>query len=211
MKVLIINFNRLILPQNMANWLSSRGCEPIFIDNNSTYPPLIEYYNDCPYPVYLMGYNYGHKVIWETDILNQIGIKGNYIVTDPDLDLTGIPDDFVEVLQEGLNRYPIYGKCGFSLEINDLPDIESNISVRMWEDHFWIDPLDSQYFRAAIDTTFALYRTNRFSFNSLRTNRPYTARHVPWYYKQLSDLQEDEQYYFTTAGKSCSGNKRLKR
>jgi hypothetical protein len=134
-------------------------------------------------------------------------IDGEYIVTDSDLDLTGIPDDFVKVLRQGLNKYPDVFKCGFSLEINNLPTTELADKVRALEQHYWNNPLDDMYFKAEVDTTFAMY--NKKSYSSLeeflsgtRTNRPYTAKHVPWYYDNVDDISEDEQYYFRTADKS---------
>jgi hypothetical protein len=202
MKVLIINYNRLLLPVALADWVYKRGCEPIFIDNNSSYLPLMEYYHHCPYMVMHMNRNYGKGVVWnpDTTIFQRLGITGNYIVTDPDLDLSGIPDNFLEVLEEGLARYPAVNKCGFSLEINDITDQNKyfqGLTIQEWEHQFWINPLDKDYFRASIDTTFALYNTNKFSLDALRTNRPYTARHVPWYYDQFKS--EDEVYYCQTA------------
>lgn len=203
MKALIINFNRLSLPVRMANWLFNHGIEPVFIDNNSDYPPLMEYYhNHCPYKVMHMNKNYGHTVVWnpETTILQRLGITGPYIVTDPDLDLSGIPDDFLSVLENGLKKYPQFDKCGFSLEINDI----KNQGTIDWETPFWQHPLDDLYFNAAIDTTFALYKTPVFSYNGIRTNRPYTARHMPWYHNDIKEFPEDEQYYFNTQLKSYS-------
>lgn len=193
LKCLIINFNRLTLPMNMANWLAVRGCEPIFVDNHSDYPPLLAYYNNCPYQVYIMDKNYRHTVIWDQGLLDKIGIEGNYIVTDPDLDLRSIPANFVSVLEEGLRRYPRFEKCGFSLEING-----AGAGYAEWEKQFWCHPLDSEYFEAAIDTTFALYRVRHHAQLALRTNRPYTAKHVPWYYSRLEDMPVDEQYYMKT-------------
>jgi hypothetical protein len=206
MKVLIINYNRLTLPVNIATWVSERGCEPVFIDNNSNYPPLLEYYHDCPYKVMHMNKNYGKNVIWnpETTIFKRLGITGNYIVTDPDLDLTGIPDNFLEVLEEGLKRYPQFDKCGFSLEINDVTNTGvycDGQSIREWEVQFWEKPLDDTYFEAWIDTTFALYKSKEFTMNGIRTNRPYIAKHVPWYYKGFTDMPEDERYYFESVVK----------
>jgi hypothetical protein len=194
MKCLIINFNRLALPSKLADWCANHGLEPIFIDNNSDYPPLLEYYGRCPYTVVRMGRNYSYLVVWNQNILDRLGITGRYIVTDPDLDLSGVPDDFLSVLEEGLNRYPQFDKCGFSLEINDLPPV----SPLIWEMQFWQKPLDSMYFDAAIDTTFALYKVRHATWSGIRTNRPYTAHHVPWYYKNAEDLPEDEQYYYKT-------------
>jgi hypothetical protein len=217
-KVLIINFNRLTLPKNMAEWLSARGVEPVFIDNNSDYPPLMEYYHHCPYKVMHMNKNYGHTVVWnpETTILQRLGITEPYIVTDPDLDLVGIPDDFLSVLQEGLNRFPQFDKCGFSLEINNLPPDKpsyhwnnGDYSIEVWESQFWSKPLDERYFEAPIDTTLALYRKNEYAFWGTRTNRPYTAKHVPWTYVYYKDLPGDEKYYYDTCNESASGRERI--
>jgi hypothetical protein len=200
MKVLIINFNRVTLSSALADWVFKRGCEPVFIDNASDYKPLLEYYATCPYEVVRMDKNYGKDVVWDQGLLNKLNITGEYILTDPDLDLTGIPDNFLKVLREGLSRYPQFDKCGFSLEINDVTDRSvyfQNMPIKEWELQFWCNPMDSQYFNASIDTTFALYKTDKFSFNALRTNRPYTARHIPWYYDQRKP--EDEIYYCKTA------------
>ena len=202
MKALIIVYNRLDLPVKMADSLFTYGISPVFIDNNSDYPPLLEYYKRTPFKVIRMDQNYGYKVVWEQDILKRLGITVNYIVTDPDLDLSGIPDDFLSVLEEGLRRYPQYDKCGFSLEINDLPHTEFNpIS---YEKQFWSRPKDNMYFEAAIDTTFALYKVPFHSFNAIRTNRPYTCKHMPWYYFDFEDMPPDEQYYFKTTSETHS-------
>lgn len=200
MKVLIINYNRLILPVALADWLYQNGLDPVFIDNSSDYKPLLEYYRHCSYEVVQMNKNYGKSVVWDQGILERLNITGDYIVTDPDLDLSSIPKDFMTVLRIGLTRYPQFDKCGFSLEINDITDqgiYYQGLTIKRWEHQFWVNPMDSQYFNASIDTTFALYKTSKFSLNALRTNRPYTARHVPWYYDQFKS--EDEEYYCQTA------------
>ena len=48
------------------------------------------------------------------------------------------------------------------------------------------------YFDAPIDTTFALYKVPFHSFNAIRTNRPYTAKHMPWYYFDFEDMPVEE-------------------
>lgn len=208
-KALIINYQRITLPVKMANWLFNRGVEPVFIDNNSDYPPLMEYYhNRCPYKVMHMNKNYGEWVVWQQNVLKTLGITGPYIVTDPDLDLSGIPDDFLGVLEEGLRKYPMFDKCGFSLEIND-PKIPQ--CTKDWEGKFWEHPLDEMYFNAPIDTTFALYKTPVFSYKGIRTNRPYTALHVPWHSGNIKELPEDEQYYFSHQNQSTKEHSHLKR
>lgn len=211
-KALIINFNRLTLTVNTADWCASKGLQPIIIDNASDYIPLIDYYNHTPYQVLRLSKNYGHKVLWDYPVLEKLGIKERFIYTDPDLDFTGIPDDFLEVLNKGLDKYPV-SKCGFSLEINDLPDDKEGNFIRTGpEAPYWKKPLDDLYFDADTDTTFALYRypLGEYSHSAVRTNRPYTVKHLPWYYRDLSVLSEDEQNYYKTASPVfSSGLKRL--
>lgn len=196
----------------MANWLSKRNIEPIIIDNHSDYPLLIEYYaNLCPYQVLHMDKNYGHRVIWDQNLLGKIGITGEYLLTDPDLYLSDVPDDFLEVMHEGLIRYPQFDKCALSLEINDLPDSPEGRFIRKHEARYWQNKLDKQYFKADTDTTFALYRAgvNHYSHSAIRTNRPYTCKHVPWYYIDFNSLSEEDKYYFNSANESSSGKSRL--
>jgi len=212
MKALIINFNRLTLTVNTADWCAGHGIEPIIIDNSSNYIPLLDYYNYTPYRVLRLSKNYGHKVLWDYPVLQKLGIKERFIYTDPDLDYTGIPDDFLKILNEGLDKYPV-SKCGFSLEINDLPDdAEGNFIKNGPEAPYWQKPLDDMYFDALTDTTFAMYRypLGAFSYSAVRTNRPYTARHIPWYYRDYESLPDDEKYYQKTADREISSTiKRL--
>lgn len=218
-KAFIINFNRLHWPSVIADWLGRRGCDPVFVDNASDYVPLLDYYAHTSYKVINLPQNYGHTVIWqpvfESFLKSMVGSKERYIVTDPDLDLSGIPDDWLEVLNEGLNRYRTFDKCGFSLEIRDLPSTEEGRRVReQFERKYWLLPLDEKYFDAPIDTTFALYRegARQYFHRAIRTNRPYTARHLPWYYNydDLDSLPADERYYILHANQSCSGKARIK-
>ena len=208
MKALIINFNRLTLPIKTSLWCANHGLEPIFIDNNSTYLPLLEYYaTRCPFKVLRMDQNYGAHVIWHQNVLNKLGITGNYIVTDPDLDLSGIPDDFLSVLEAGLRKYPNFDKCGFSLSLDGV----KNEGTLDWEAPFWKLPLDNLYFNAIIDTTFALYKTHTFSFSGIRTNKPYCAIHVPWQYDRVEDLPEDEQFYYRTQDEDTANHTHVKK
>ena len=210
MRVLIITFNRLLLPLRVADWVAARGCEPVFVDNNSTYLPLLDYYKTTPYQVIRVPVNLGHTVVWQDGFLDRHGVEGRYIVTDPDLDLSGVPDDFLQVMNEGLDRYQGYDKCGLSLEIGDLPNTAEARLVRdVYEAKYWERPLDKRYFHADTDTTFALYRARHYSHSGIRTNRPYTARHIPWYYRCFENLSEEEKYYYSTADASSSGKTRL--
>lgn len=212
MKVVIINFNRLTLMKNLAEWCAANNLDVIILDNNSDYPPLLDYYASCPFKVHRINANYGHTVFWNLELYPELIKKGKYILTDSDLDLSGVPGDFLKVMEKGLDIYARFPKCGLSLEINDLPNLEQTQKMKNeCEIRYWQQPLSEIYFDAPVDTTFALYRENvRTHFlKAIRTNRPYTARHVPWYYTDFNSLPEDEKYYFQTANASSSGKSRI--
>lgn len=190
----LIVWNRLDLPRLMADYLAETGdVEPILVDNASDYPPLLDYYEHTPHRVERMRRNWGNCVVWTSGLLDTYGLDGNFIVSDPDLDLSGIPKDFLHRLQAGLDRYPWACKCGFGLEISDVPDTEIGTLAKGWERINWTASLDGLYYDAPIDTTFCLCRSRLHDFRAVRTGRPYVARHVPWYYPPIPP---DEQYYF---------------
>jgi len=207
MKCVIINYNRLTLLQRTCNWCYAHGLEVIIVDNCSTYEPLLEWYKSCPYKVLVMDKNYGHRVVWEQWLFKQLGIGADdfYILSDPDLDLSSVPDDFIEIMKEGFRRYPKVQKVGFSLEIDDLPNTELGKQVYKHEWRFWQKPLDDTYYEAEIDTTFALCRVQGYStYNCIRVAPPYCVRHLPWYIDNIEDLPIDEKNYLQTAGESFS-------
>lgn len=189
-------------PKNMAEFLSDHNVNVIMIDNNSTYQPLLDWYETCPYKVYRLKENLGHKCLYKSGILNEYSDQ-HYILTDHDLDISSIPSDFVEVLMKGIQS-PNAIKSGLSLEIDDLPDNTYAKKAYDWEINYWKRPLDDNgFYIAEVDTTFALYdrqkeytgfpETDRF-FQAVRAPRPYTARHLPWYNTE-DNVTEEEMYY----------------
>jgi hypothetical protein len=169
--VFIINFNRLNLPKNMADYLSDcDGVEPIIIDNNSDYPALLEYYKTCPHKVEKMDRNWGNCVVWISGILDKYNLQGNFIVTDPDLDISHIPKDFLHILQTGLDRHKFACKAGFGLDIKNLPDTEIARLAIVWEQLNWSNKVDKLFYKAPIDTTFCLCRTRLHDFAAIRSD-----------------------------------------
>ena len=208
--VFIVNYNRLGYPRSMCEYLAQpkTGCEPIIIDNNSDYPPLIEWYEECPYTVERMHINYGNCVLWTSNILDKYGFDGNYILSDSDLDISDIPLDFLEVLRNGLDMYQWADKCGFSLKIDDLPCTEVGNTARGWEMGNWSNKLKGGYYKAPIDTTFAIYRTRIHSFDCIRTDIPYMAKHLPWYHTK-DNIPDDERYYINSINSDFNYYSRL--
>ncbi len=195
-------YNRITYPKNMAEFLSDHNINVIMIDNNSTYQPLLDWYKKCPYKVYRLKENLGHKCLYRSKILDEYNDQ-YYILTDHDLDISHIPSDFVEVLMLGTHS-PNVIKSGLSLEIEDLPNNEYAKKAYDWEVNYWKRPLDKNgFYISEVDTTFAIYdrkkeypefpETDKF-FQAVRSPRPYTARHLPWYNTE-DNITEEEIYY----------------
>jgi len=194
----------------LLGYLERAGHEEIYLlDNDSTYPPLLEYLETTTHTVVRLGRNVGRLSLWEAGILKSLDVSGRYVFTDPDI----VPDeacplDAIEYFDEVLESYPERLKVGFGLRIDDLPDEYAfKEEVRNWESQFWERRVAPRLFDAAIDTTFALYRgprpagferTTEFFESSIRTGYPYVARHTPWYIDEDS-LPEDEAYYRSRA------------
>lgn len=209
----IINYNRLHYPRRMADYLAGcKGIVPVIVDNNSDYPPLLEYYETTPHEVMRLDHNHGQVAVWYCGALDEYDISERYVVTDPDLEIDRIPRDWLQVLGEGLDRYDFAWKVGFGLRIDDLPDTPVGREARMVEAPHWAYPLDGLYYQAHIDTTFCLYRTRINHIAAVRTGEPYVARHLPWYWASLADVPPDELYYMQST-KTIGSNywtKRLK-
>ena len=194
----IINYQRLTLPSRMADYLAECNQHVVILDNDSDYPPLLEYYDSTPHEVLKLGFNFGSVAPWHeaAGVLEHYGLDGGYVVTDPDLQIDHIPKDWPQVLQEGLDRHDFATKCGFSLQIDDLPNTDVGQHARQVEASYWNSPLDGKrFYRAPIDTTFALVRAKIHDFAAVRTGPPYMARHIPWYYTSLDSIPEDELHY----------------
>jgi len=195
MKVFIIMFNRLTWPRQLAEQLSYKGCEVILIDNNSTYPPLLEWYENCPYKVHRLEKNVRAFGFWQTGILEQYTDR-YYMVTDCDLDISAVPDNFVDVLLNKLKKSSAY-KVGLSLEINDLPDNDFTKKVIGWEKMFWNSKDEDGFYRASTATTLAVYDKERINldlYNGIRSPRPYTAKHLCWY-MTLENINDEDIFY----------------
>ncbi len=190
----------------MCEFLTATNVTPIIIDNDSDYPPLLEWYEEgCPYRVIRMEKNFGHLALWKSGLL-KLYTDRYYCVSDPDLDLSSIPHDYIDVLMRGLQENPGVTKSGLSLRISDLPQNAYTKKVIEWEKKFWQKKAGS-FFLADVDSTFALYdkqidfgklppEGNKFHW-AVRSPEPYTVRHLPWYNTPQSiEANEEEKYYF---------------
>ena len=195
--------------RNMVEWLLSAGTTRVIImDNNSTYPKLLEYYKNLPARVELHKFpaNHGPWSFWTAYL--HLQQRTPYVVTDSDLEFaTECPKDLLHKMYSLLNRFPTSLKVGPGLKIDDVPDDEALYSGwdRKGEQHFWTKRFNGEAFNAPIDTTFALYPVGKYisgdylkGYQNLRMDSPYLMRHMPWYARR--PFSEEEQYYRTHVG-----------
>lgn len=203
--IIINNRNRLTFMKTLIDSLEKRRYNNIYIiDNASTYPPLLEYYKTCPYEVFRLDKNVGHRALWDTDIYKRF-IDDYFIYTDPDVvPVEACPDDFIDFLWTSMKSRPQVYKIGLSVKIDDLPDCFKNKQkVIEIDSKYYKKKINELFYEADVDTTFALYRpgmkhaTNEF-ITMYRTAFPYQLRHLPWYVDS-DNLPEEEKYYIANA------------
>lgn len=199
--ILIICRDRLDPLLQLLKWLDSAGYErPVIIDNDSTYPPLVDFLADSKIEAVRLEQNLGHLAPWRSDVVQaSFGSAGPVVVTDcdvvPDDDC---PHDAVERLAEVLLSHADIDKAGLGLRIDDLSNSYGlREEVIEWERKFWEREIAPGVFDAEVDTTFALYRKlgeSHTTIRALRTGAPYVARHLSWY-SDSSNPSKEQIYY----------------
>jgi hypothetical protein len=199
--IVINNFNRLGYLKSLISRLEKDGYSQIFIlDNASSYPPLLEYYErECRHEVLRLSENLGHLALWKSAYWPRFRNRF-YVYTDPDVvPAEDCPPDFMQVFLNALKGNMLLDKVGFSLRIDNLPDSYARKSeVLDHERQFWSRINKAGFFDAPLDTTFALYRPGckgGAELRSWRSRPPYQALHLPWY-EDTAKLNEEQAYYY---------------
>ena len=197
--VFIIARDRVFALRQLIAWLERAGMGRIVIlDNDSSYPELLEYLEHSPHEVVNLGRNMGHTCPWDSGAVQLLAPGQFFVVTDPDIvPSEDCPTNAVLRFYELLARHTTAVKAGFGLRIDDLPDhYRHKDSVVTWEGRYWQSSLEPGVYVAPIDTTFALYRPGaEYSLGpGLRTGEPYLARHLPWY-ADSNELSKEDAYY----------------
>jgi hypothetical protein len=226
MRIFINNRNYLTWPKKMADTLSNQGHDVTIIDNYSLYKPLLAWYEKCPYKLVLLPRNVGHLAPWTEGIVPK---DEPYVVTDPDLDVSHIPDDWPERLLQGLELFPDQSKVGFSLEDWRVPTEnpahyadEFFLFPDSGHPTYWKESEHEGWLSFPIDTTFALYRAGvtQHIIDGKRTDRPYTAIHLPWHIvEELNPkepslqikLDDEIAFYFKNASSASMTKARMAR
>ncbi|MDR1562744.1 MAG: glycosyltransferase [Dysgonamonadaceae bacterium] len=215
--LIIINYNRLRDLQNMISFFKKRGHKNIIIiDNASTYPPLLKYYEQIGNSITVerMDKNYGYMVLWRNKYLLNKYTSGYYIVSDSDIIPNDkLPPNYLTNMLTILDKNKNITKVGFALKIDDIPDtFPFKSKVLEWEKPLWEHPIGKDMYSAPIDTTFAIYypyyvpeidTIDKNFYKSIRIAGDYTAKHMGWYIDS-NKKTEEEEYYSLTANSSAS-------
>ena len=186
----------------MVSRLQAWGLDVVILDNASEYPPLLEYYERRPCEVIRYPRNGDHKRFW--GLSAQVRDTGPVVISDPDLDLAPLPDDWLERCREGLAAHPECDKIGPSLRLSDLPDTPVASRAKQYESRYWRNKRGA-YWVAPIDTTLHLLRDGMqpFRYDALRLDEPYSVRHLPWY-EDPDALSEEFRYYLDRVDRRVS-------
>lgn len=212
--IFIISYNRVECLKKLISFLRKRDLmqQVIIIDNNSTYPPLLDYLKTLECRVEYLNINYGHLVLWKCHLFDYIISKEAFVLTDSDvIPNNNIPKDFLNVMLNKLEEQPDITKIGLSLLLDDIPESNKRKKeILNWEKRFWKKRMDSDktLFEAQIDTTFAVYRPNIYPYlkqwyKGARMDKPYFARHLGWYLDSNNPTEED-LYYASNIKKGSS-------
>lgn len=213
--IIINNRNRLTTLKKLIHSLEIRGYKNIYIiDNQSTYPPLLDYYQSINYHIFRLNQNIGFLSLWQTDIYKKF-INNYYVYTDSDVEIVDeCPADFLDFFRNKMQADDKLYKIGLSLKVDDLPDCYANKDdVINWELKYYKNKVDDNFFVANVDTTFALYKPYYKSkganlyIKMYRSNFPYQLRHLPWYIDTRYPSYEEE-YYTKNASQSTHWTKK---
>lgn len=201
--------DRLGVMKKLIYWLLDAGYRNLIVlDNDSTYPPLLEYYaaleKDSRVKIIRLEKNFGFKALWLSNVLEQLKISTPYVYTDPDiLPIESCPKNFLKRLMKILDSNHELRKVGLGLVYDDITFFDKD-KIQASESSFYEGTKvgDEIYF-AQVDTIFALYSNVRhYSLRlSLRTGGNLRARHLPWYF-DYENLPDDEKYYLEHADKT---------
>ncbi len=169
----------------MAEKFVNENHEVIFIDNGSTYEPLLDYYDKCGLQVIRLA-NIGNRAAWDAGIVTTLDEP--FVVTDPDYDLSMVPSDWDKVLLEGFQQFPQYNKFGLSWDESQVPS--ENPAWIM--DNFcnypdglpmtWGCQIGNNWYGYPCDSSFAVQRPHTSAeIGGIRKGRPYTGIHLPWH------------------------------
>lgn len=214
--IVILNRDRLHPLVEQVNVLQYKGYNNIIIiDNQSTYPPLLEWYKNSELDIFYNNVTENSCHAFRDLVLMRhpkfIEITSDWFVfNDSDIiPLDTVPDTFInDLVAYAVKHHKT--KVGMSIKIDDLDlSYPLNAWVHDYESTYWTNAIidgDVELYPHPIDTTFAVHAPNvlpTWSNDTLRVGEPYIVKHAPFYYNPTA-LPEDEKYYLEHMNRQSS-------
>lgn len=190
----INNFNRLSTTKKLVEDLQALNYTKIVIlDNGSSYPPLLQWYNTLSDVVVYKLNNIGPRAIYDSGIIKSFPSWVAYTDSDIELNLN-TPHGFIETMIEKAEKWG-YTKAGLALRTDDIQPHQFGYNWREWESKYWTQELEKDVYHADVDTTFCIVRKDiPFQYRSIRLAGDFTCKHLPWY-NSFDNLSEEEEYF----------------
>ena len=200
--VYLIVYNLHYFVKNSVKQLRKYTKNIHIIDNKSTYPKLLEYYdNEYEFFLHKMPTNYGH-LVWRNEMYWQF--PRFFAISDPDLEFNeNLPNNFIDIMKE-LSIIYSKGKVGFALDISDShlfyqsKNYNNSLSIEEWEKRWWLKRIYNEKYElydANIDTTFCVVNKQfkeEYFEPAIRMAGDFTCKHIPWYEGWHNRLDKDE-------------------
>lgn len=195
--VIINNRDLLTWPKAMVEKIKTYDGvgEIIIIDNGSTYPPLLEWYETNPCKVIKLS-NLGYSAPWVSGVVSSLESE-YYVVTDSDMGLDDTPSDTLLYLKDKLKELNLL-KLGLGLDWKKVTEESpyynhmQNYEKPRWDNSPVISGVHTEIM---VDTTFALYSVKHYFIGGSSVGFPYIARHYPWEFSKKS-REENEEFSF---------------
>ena len=213
MPIIIPTFNNPTYTRNMVEQLRSRDLKNIIlIDNASTLPEMQSFLDFAGQHCHVIKLPVNHGPHYTFLKEQEFQSLPNYFcLSDPDLQFhPEMPSSFLGDLAVITETFKV-GKAGLALDIGEdeaFRDTKINAhdrtyTIREWESQFWEHKVGEMHggsaiYRAAIDTTFALYNKKYIDladfYQACRIAGHYTCKHIPWYVENGLGEAEESVY-----------------
>lgn len=226
--IIVPVFDLVTYAKFMVSQLLDYGLENFIIcDNNSTYPPMIEYLDELSKTQRVVRFdeNLGPRVFAERPEFLSI-MPEYFIITDPDLIFNpNLPKSFLSKMIRIIEMYGI-SKVGFAIDIEENKDRFFNQNqVFVWEENYWKNKVEiykeaDPIYSAPIDTTFCMHKKQNIinelkanpmgitSTSAFRIAGRFTCEHMGWWKEQPISKEEEEYYNNTQLWASTYNEKR---
>jgi len=195
--IYLTNMNRLTTTKKMVEDLFrlNGNAKINIIDNASTYPPLLEWYDEIKNDVNIIRQetNLGPWTFFYSGHAPKC-TEDFYIYSDADLELNpNMPSNWQEIMMEYYKKYN--RKASLVLRLDDVPESKMKKKIMNHQSVCWYPTEEENVYKAITDMTFSFdAKSAGYRYESVRIGENFACRHIPWYL-DANNLPEEEKYY----------------